>query len=366
MKITRKTALRSLSVAAAAAALIPFAATSTANALPAGYGAPVADAAVASLTAEGLTQADALQRLADQPDLIATGERIVDRVGDSSAGMWLDQHTGSVVVNVVDAQAAETVRDAGATAKVVEHSMVELEAAQDAVSAKLPADSAAGIDVRTNQVVVRLGETAKANGLTATTARLGSLVRTERVDGSFATTISGGDAIIGGGSRCSLGFNTTNNTGITAGHCTGAVASWSDANGSYYGPSVGASFPTNDYGLIRNDGGLPQPGDVNLYNGSYQDITGAGDPVPGMQLCKSGSTTGLTCGQVTQVGMTICYAQGCVFNMAESTAGVNPGDSGGAWFAGSTAIGITSGMGGGFSYFQPVIPGLNMFGVNVF
>jgi hypothetical protein len=31
-------------------------------------------------------------------------------------------------------------------------------------------------------------------------------------------------------------------------------------------------------------------------------------------------------------------------------------------FAGATAIG----MGGGLSYFQPVIPGLNMFGVNVF
>ena len=271
-----------------------------------------------------------MARLAAQPALLAKGERLVAQVGASSAGMWLDQHTGSVVVGVVDEQAAATVRAAGATARVVEHSMTELESVRDAVAKRLPADSAAGIDARTNQVVVQIGDTASADALTATAARYGDAVTVRDVDGSFRTAISGGDAITGSGGRCSLGFSTTGNAGITAGHCTSAIASWNDPNGAFYGPSVGASFPGNDYGLIRNDGGLPQPGDVNLYNGSFQDITGAGDPQPGMQICKSGSTTGLTCGQVTQTGMTICYAQGCVNNMAESTAAVNPGDSGGA------------------------------------
>ena len=106
MNVTRKSVLRSLTVAAAAAALVPLATTS-AQALPAGYGAPVADAAVASLVSTGLSEADALQRLADQPALIARGERLVDVAGASSAGMWLDQHTGSVVVNVIDEQAAD-------------------------------------------------------------------------------------------------------------------------------------------------------------------------------------------------------------------------------------------------------------------
>lgn len=366
MKPSRSGMLRSLAVVAAAAAALPFG-WSTAQALPSGYSEPVADAATASLVADGLSEAAALQRLEAQPELIATGERLVDELGADSAGMWLDHRTGSVVVNVVDEQAADEVRAGGATAKVVEHSMTELEAARDAVAKRLPADTAAGIDIRANQVVVRIGESAKGTtALEATAARYGDLVRTERVDGSFTTTISGGDAIIGSGGRCSLGFNTTGNTGITAGHCTGAIPSWYDGGGAYYGPSVGASFPGNDYGLIRNDGGLPQPGNVNLYNGAYQDITNAADPVWGMQICKSGSTTGLTCGQVTGTGMTICYAQGCVYNMAQSTAYVQPGDSGGAWFAGDIAYGITSGMGGGYSYFQPVVPGLNMFGVWVF
>lgn len=360
-----KLPMKALGVLAAAAALVPFGLTN-AQALPAGYGESVATEAIATLTADGLTTTEATDLLSAQPALIATGERLVDRIG-SDAGMYLDPATAGVVVNVVDRGDVAAVESAGATARVVEHSMTELTAARDAVAKVLPANTAAGIDVRANQVVVRIADAAAGlDRLTAVSERYGDLVRTEHVAGAFGTAISGGDAITGSGGRCSLGFSTTGNTGITAGHCTQAISSWTDAGGNYYGPSIAANFPGNDYGLIRNDGGLAQPGDVNLYNGGYQDINGAADPYVGLSVCKSGSTTGLTCGQVTQVGMTICYAQGCVTNMAESTAYVQPGDSGGAWFAGGTAIGITSGMGGGFSYFQPVVPGLNMYGVWVF
>jgi len=365
MKLPTKGAVRSLGILAAAAALVPLG-FSNAHALPAGYGATVAEKAVATLTADGLTVTEATELLDAQPALIATGERLVDRLADDG-GMYIDQDRATVVVAVTDRADITTVEKAGAEARVVEHSMADLTAARDAVAKVLPADTAAGIDVRANQVVVRVGESAAdVSALTATAARFGDLVRTEHLASSFSTAISGGDAITGSGGRCSLGFNTTGNTGITAGHCTGSISSWNDAAGNYYGPSIAANFPGQDYGLIRNDGGLAQPGDVNLYNGGYQDITGAADPYAGLSVCKSGSTTGLTCGSVTQTGMTICYAQGCVYNMAESTAYVQPGDSGGAWFAGGTAVGITSGMGGGFSYFQPVVPGLNMYGVNVF
>lgn len=360
-----KLPMKALGVLAAAAALVPFGLTN-AQALPVGYGEAVASEAIASLTADGLTTTEATDLLSAQPALIATGERLVDRVGQD-AGMFIDPATADVVVTVVDQADVAVVESAGATAKVVDHGMAELTAARDAVAEVLPPGTAAGIDVRANQVVVRIDDTATGLGeLTSVSERYGDLVRTVRVTGAFDTAISGGDAITGSGGRCSLGFNTTGNTGITAGHCTGGISSWNDAAGNYYGPSIAANFPGQDYGLIRNDGGLAQPGDVNLYNGGYQDITGAADPYVGLSVCKSGSTTGLTCGQVTQVGMTICYAQGCVYNMAESTAYVQPGDSGGAWFAGGTAIGITSGMGGGYSYFQPVVPGLNLYGVSVF
>lgn len=360
-----KLSLRAIGVVATAAALVPLG-LSTANALPAGYGQPVATAAVADLTSTGLTAAEANRLLTAQPGLLATGERLVERVGADAAGMYLEPKTATLVVNVVDKADVATVEAAGATARVVEHSTADLQAVRDALVKTQSADTAVGIDIRANQVVVRIGDDARATDLTAAAARYGDMVRTERVNGSFSTAISGGDAITGSGGRCSLGFSTTGNSGITAGHCTQAIASWTDGGGAYYGPSVAANFPGNDYGLIRNDGGLSQPGNVNLYNGGYQDITDAANPSPGMSVCKSGSTTGLTCGTVTQTGLTICYAEGCVSNMAESTAAVQPGDSGGAWFAGDIAVGITSGMGGGYSYFQPVVPGLNLYGVWVF
>src|SRR6185436_15276491 len=51
----------------------------------------------------------------------------------------------------------------------------------------------------------------------------GDLVKVEHVAGTFSTLISGGDAIFGGNSRCSLGFNVRNSAGtiffLTAGHC---------------------------------------------------------------------------------------------------------------------------------------------------
>nr|WP_210732885.1 trypsin-like serine protease [Streptomyces sp. RKND-216] len=51
--------------------------------------------------------------------------------------------------------------------------------------------------------------------------------------------------------------------------------------------------------------------------------------------------------------------------LVQTAARVNSGDSGGALFAGRTAFGITSGMGGGSSYFQPVREVLNRYNVRI-
>ena len=48
-----------------------------------------------------------------------------------------------------------------------------------------------------------------------------------------------------------------------------------------------------------------------------------------------------------------------VVTLAATVLGVRK-DSGGP------ALGITAGMGGGYSYFHPVVPGLGMYGVSVF
>jgi streptogrisin D len=376
MIFTRRV-VRAALAAATAITLVPLG-LSSAHAAPAtpdrlsSYAPSLIDIAATELGKhEGLSRDAALQRLASQPARIALGEQLVDKLGTHAAGMWLDQANDAVVVNVIDEAAAATVRAAGATAQVVAHSMAELESVRDALTTGQPTDTAVGIDVKANQVTVQVGKTARgtAAGLLAAAARFGNTVRVEHINDSFSTLISGGYPIVGAsGGRCSLGFNTTGNTGVTAGHCTQAIPQWWEGccGWGYYGPSVAANFPGDDFGLISNDGGLWQPGDVYLYNGWYQDIIDASWPYYGEFVYKSGSTTGLTWGWVYATGVTICYQQGCVGDLAQSDAYAAPGDSGGSWFDGPYAVGLTSGGGGGWTFFQPVVEALWAYGVWVY
>ena len=96
----------------------------------------------------------------------------------------------------------------------------------------------------------------------------------------FSTRISGGDAIYGG-RRCSLGFNVRSGSTyyfLTAGHCTN-IASWyaNSSKTALLGTVTGTSFPGNDYGIVRYTSSANPPGNVNLYNGTTQDITSAGN-----------------------------------------------------------------------------------------
>lgn len=364
MRATRGALALTLLAAGAAVAAAPAQASG-----PLGYTPQVAATAAAELAGQhGLTEAEATQRLASQPARIELGETIVDRLGTQQAGYWLDQVNDTVVVNVVSARAAAEVRAAGAVPKLVSRSTAELESIFDRVTAGQPADTAVGIDVMANKVTVKAGRTAAGvqfDRLLATADALGSAVEIEKIDGSFQLYILGGDAITGSGGRCSLGFNSSGGTRLTAGHCTGAISQWYDPNGNYFGPSVASSFPGNDFGLIRNDGGLPQPRAVNLYNGSSQGISGSGNASVNQSVSKSGSTTGLTSGTVFRTGVTICYAQGCVDDMVETNAYAAPGDSGGSWFSGSTGLGLTSGGGGGLTYFQPVTEAEGAYSVSI-
>jgi streptogrisin D len=341
---------------------------------PDGYATVVADRAADALTgATGLSTAQAMQRLASQPARQALGERLVAELGASAAGFWLDQKADAVVVNVVDQLAAAAVRRAGATARIVPRSTAALESIRTQLTATQPADTAVGVDVAANQVVVQIGAKAPRGAalstLVDTAGNLGPAVRIEEIKGSFSTLIEGGYPIVGsGGGRCSLGFNTTGSTAVTAGHCTQGIPQWWEGccGNGYFGPSVAVNFPGDDFGLIRNDGGLAQNGWVYLYNGQFQDIVTAANPYYGLSICKSGSTSGLTCGTVYNTNVTICYPQGCVGGLAQSNTYAAPGDSGGSWFTGGYAVGLTSGGGGGWTYFQPVVEALQRYGVWVF
>ena len=135
---------------------------------------------------------------------------------------------------------------------------------------------------------------------------------------------------------------------------------------------TGSSFPGNDYGIVRYSTSYTNhPGNVNLYNGSTQDITSAGNTMVGQAVKRSGSTTGLRSGSVTGTNATVNYAEGSVSGLIRTNVCAEGGDSGGALFAGSVALGLTSGgsgncSSGGTTYFQPVTEVLSRYGVSVY
>ncbi|MGW1138213.1 S1 family peptidase [Streptomyces zhihengii] len=300
-------------------------------------------------------------------------------LGDRTAGSYLDAASGELVVTVTDAATAAAVRDSGARAEIVDRSMADLRATMDTLETRAKITGTSwGVDPRTNQVSVEADQSVSARDmarLRKVAAELGDSVRITRVPGTFTKEVAGGDAIYGGGFRCSAAFNVSKGTAryfLTAGHCTNAASSWSaTSGGAAIGTREGTSFPTNDYGLVRYTDGSQPAGDVNLWNGSRQDITSAADAVVGQAIRKSGSTTKVTSGTVTAVNVTVNYSDGPVYNLVRTTACSSGGDSGGAHFAGTTALGIHSGSSGcsgtsGSALHQPVREALSAYGVAVY
>lgn len=252
----------------------------------------------------------------------------------------------------------------------------QLSAASDAVLGADIAGTAWNIDPATKTLVVTADSTvtqAEIKQIKKSAGANAGALRIERTSGTFSKLISGGDAIYAPGWRCSLGFNVRSGTTyyfLTAGHCTDGNPPWytNSSNSTYIGPTVGSSFPTNDYGLVRYDNtSVAHAGTVGS-----QDITSAANATVGMSVTRRGSTTGIHSGSVTGLNATVNYGGGdIVYGMIKTNVCAEPGDSGGPLYSGTKAIGLTSGgsgncSSGGTTYFQPVTEALSAYGVSVY
>ncbi|HEY6707384.1 MAG TPA: S1 family peptidase, partial [Actinomycetota bacterium] len=281
-------------------------------------------------------------------DPAATADRLTRALGARGAGAYLDA-SGRLTVNVLGARAAAQVRAAGATPRLVTRTSASLQRVQAALDAAgtAPVGASWGVDLASDTVLVSVPAGAGA-AFVAKARSFGPAVRVERTPAVHTQALYGGQAIYHGGSRCSAGFNTRSGSGrnyvLTAGHCTDLGGTWTTSSGQTIGPVAASSFPGNDYGAIRisNPAALDPRGGV-LHNGAFRDITGAGRVPVGSAACKTGSTTGTTCGTVQAYNVTVNYAEGTVSGLTRTNICTQPGDSGGALYAGSLAQGITSG-----------------------
>lgn len=299
-------------------------------------------------------------------------------LGTAAAGTYYDAKTKNLVVNVLSETAADTVEAAGAKAQVVANSLAELKSARSTLKqdATIPGTSWV-TDPTTNKVVVTADRTvsdAEWAKLTKVVDGLGSTAELQRTKGEFKPFIAGGDAITGGGGRCSLGFNVVKGGEpyfLTAGHCTAEITSWSDSSGTVIGQNEDSQFPGNDYGLVKYTADVEHPSEVNLYNGSSQAITRAAAATVGQSVTRSGSTTQVHSGKVTGLDATVNYGNGDIVNgLIQTDVCAEPGDSGGSLFSGSSAIGLTSGgsgdcTSGGETFFQPVTEALSATGTSI-
>ncbi|MGH3377461.1 MAG: S1 family peptidase [Actinoallomurus sp.] len=331
------------------------------------------------VTAAGLVcgsmVAASAQASASQLDPSHVATKLAGQLGSRSAGSYLDQSTNKLVVTVTSKSDAAAVRAAGAVPKTVAFSGAQLHQATTTLArtASVPG-TAWAVDPVTDQVVLSVDSSvtgAKLVKVTDAAKDLGNAVRINYVPGTFSAKLSGGDAIYGGQYRCSLGFNVRSGSTyyfLTAGHCGNIASTWYADSGhtSQLGNTAGSSFPGNDFAIVRYTTSGTPSGTVG-----GQDITSSGNPTVGQTVSRRGSTTGVHSGTVTALNATVNYSEGTVTGMIQTTVCAEGGDSGGPLYAGSKALGLTSGgsgncSSGGTTFFQPVSEALSNYGVSVY
>jgi len=362
--------------------------------LPIVYGAPTATAnslhpdILAAMKRDlGLDSEQAHARVARELAAVDVVSALKSSTGAAFAGSWMVD--GELNVAVTDAALTSSVADAGATAVVVDTPLAKLEEAKAALDAmnvdtgltkRAPAMGGVAayfVDVASNKLVLEAladsvadaTEMAKSVGLAEGDFEV---MTVEEMPTTFAT-VRGGDAyFINRGGRCSVGFSVT--TGfVSAGHCgtVGSTTQYLTANGANIGTFAGSRFPgSGDYSFIRGTSGNTYAGRINNYSGGTLPVSGSTAVGAGASICRSGSTTGVFCGSVQQLGATVNYQEGAVTGLTRTNVCAEPGDSGGSWYSGAQAQGVTSGGSGncrtgGTTYFQPVNEILSAYGLTL-
>jgi streptogrisin D len=306
-------------------------------------------------------------------------------LGDAFAGSYYDADRQRLVVNVVPGGNDNVIvqaKEAGAAVREVDNSTAELRSGARTLQSEAAVPGTAwAVDPRTNRILVTADSTVTGSAwdrLRTTVDGLGpGMATVKRTAGTFKTFASGGDAIFGGGARCSLGFNVTAGDGspafLTAGHCGVATEQWSDAqNGSPVATVDRATFPgEGDFALVRyDDPGTEAPSEVNA-GGQTVRIGRAAEATVGRQVFRMGSTTGLADGRILGLDATVNYPEGTVTGLIQTDVCAEPGDSGGPLFTqDGLAIGLTSGGSGdctvgGETFFQPVTTALEAVGATL-
>ncbi|ANB07995.1 serine protease [Streptomyces ambofaciens] len=330
----------------------------------------------------GLDRRQAERRLANEADAGAAAGRLRAALGAAFAGAWVrGAESGTLTVATTDAADVAVIEAEGAVAKVVRHSLADLDAATSRLDrAAAGRDATAApvryVDVRTNTVTVRTPHPSTARALLDAAGVRAGLARVEKSAEKPRPLydLRGGEAYyINNSGRCSIGFPVTKGTQqgyATAGHCGRAGASTSGANRVAQGTFQGSTFPGRDMAWVATNSQWTATPYVSGAGGQNVQVAGSTQAPVGASVCRSGSTTGWHCGTVQQHNTSVTYPEGTITGVTRTTVCAEPGDSGGSYISGSQAQGVTSGgsgdcRSGGTTYFQPINPLLQNYGLTL-
>jgi 16S rRNA C1402 (ribose-2'-O) methylase RsmI len=335
--------------------------------------------------------------------------QLEDGLGSRYAGLWFDNQAGEFVVPVLGSASRADTRGEFAEADLVgeyrtapaQSSWAELESAQEQLNQTLAQPMResyieTSIDPRTNSVVIQTSEgiePAAEQEARALASNAGVSVEVREKGAKKFTPVPAAcgfegvmasgfncDAPFRGGvgigkhgwtTECSAAFKATglatgNRFVLTAGHCVDPyIKEWDaydhNGNGQYLGVTEQAFWGTGGHDLakIRVNGSKywdisPWPTQVIEWSGatdtminSARSITAESNSYVGEQACLTGTTTGTSCGFVTEMGKSVGGTfQGTAYvvnHLSKLSSVCNAtGNSGGPVFTGNTALGITS------------------------
>ncbi|WP_431782160.1 S1 family peptidase [Streptomyces chumphonensis] len=389
-------------VAAAAAGLVmavaaPVTAQASDSAGTPRYQPEMVTALAASLD---VTEDDAVALLDDQARQQGTLTALETR-GLKTEGAFFDDR-GDLVVNVADAAARARVEKAGLDGRIPEHGDDVLQRVMstlnEAATDRVPSGvTSFGVDLEHDAVTIEVRDA----GDPATRAflkkaeKFGDAVRTERTEERLTaqTTVYPGSRMNPNNNRnswCSVGFGARDRSGsqylVSAGHCIDpGTGLYFDGDRFAVGEHTRYRLGSRsvDMGVALVDRGDAIATSVGTWGNSRPvAVRGSERARVGSTVCKSGATTGWTCGEISSYNQTVTYVDRSggpdtvVTGLGSASVCTEGGDSGGAYISGDQGQGMTSGgplnqrcSGGvyasGTSHFQPLDDALNHYGLTL-
>ncbi|MBH5333377.1 S1 family peptidase [Streptomyces pactum] len=346
----------------------------------------------------GVSEQDAVDRL-DRQDAQQAELAGLRKSGISDDGAFFDA-SGDLIVNAEEASDVARIEKAGLTARVPARGQAALDKIKAeldaAASTRVPSGVVAwSVDLAADKVTVKVNDDrgAAAKAFLAKAAEHGSAVRIVRGQEKLAPQAAiypGSKMTINNTSGwCSVGYGARDQAGnqylVTAGHCVSDLPTLR-YDGTAFAKGVKTRFALGtrsvDMGIASVYSGHSITTSVGTWGQSSPiAVKGSSRAASGAALCKSGATTGWTCGTVGSYNVTVTYKDQnggpdtVVSGLATSSVCTEGGDSGGAYISGNQAQGMTSGgpigqqcsgvNSRGSSYFQPLDDTLRYYGLTL-